>query len=96
MITIIAGKYKGRKLTQINNNYVRPTQAKVKKSIFDTLSESDAAILITGHKEFQNLDLKKFSRTMKNPVLIDCTGLVKPLDAKENGFIFRGIGRGGI
>ena len=66
------------------------------KSIFDTLSESDAAILITGHKEFQNLDLKKFSRTMKNPVLIDCTGLVKPLDAKENGFIFRGIGRGGI
>ena len=66
------------------------------KSISDTLSESDAAILITGHKEFQNLDLKKFSRAMKNPVLIDCTGLVKPLDAKENGFIFRGIGRGDI
>ena len=66
------------------------------KSISDALSESDAAILITGHKEFQNLDLKKFSKTMKNPVLVDCTGLVKPLDAKENGFIFRGIGRGGI
>ena len=66
------------------------------KSISDALSESDAVILITGHKEFQNLDLKKFSKTMKNPVLVDCTGLVKPLDAKENGFIFRGIGRGGI
>ena len=66
------------------------------KSISDTLSESDAAILITGHKEFQNLDLKKFSKTMKNPILIDCTGLVNPLDAKENGFIFRGIGRGDI
>ena len=66
------------------------------KSIFDTLSESDAAILITGHKEFQNLDLKKLSEIMKNPVLVDCTGLVKPLDAKENGFIFRGIGRGDI
>ena len=66
------------------------------KSISDTLSESDAVILITGHKEFQNLDLKKFSKTMKNSVLIDCTGLVKPLDAKENGFIFRGIGRGDI
>ena len=66
------------------------------KSITDALSESDAAILITGHKEFQNLDLKKFSKTMKNPVLVDCTGLVKPLDAKENGFIFRGIGRGDI
>ena len=66
------------------------------KSISDTLSESDAAILITGHKEFQNLDLKKFFKIMKNPVLVDCTGLVSPLDAKENGFIFRGIGRGDI
>ena len=66
------------------------------KSISDTLSESDAAILITGHKEFQNLDLKKFFKIMKNPVLVDCTDLVSPLDAKENGFIFRGIGRGDI
>ena len=66
------------------------------KSIYDALSESDAAILITGHKEFQNLDLKKCSQTMKNSILIDCTGQVRPLDAKENGFIFRGIGRGGI
>ena len=66
------------------------------KSISDALSESDAVILITGHKEFQNLDLKKFSKTMKNPVLVDCTGLVNPSDAKESGLIFRGIGRGGI
>ena len=66
------------------------------KSISDALSESDAVILITGHKEFQNLDLKKFSKTMKNPILVDCTGLVNPHDAKESGFIFRGIGRGGI
>ena len=66
------------------------------KSISDALSESDAVILITGHKEFQNLDLKKFSKTMKNPILVDCTGLVNPSDAKESGFIFRGIGRGGI
>ena len=66
------------------------------KSIPDVLSGSDAVILITGHKEFQNLDLKKFSKIMKNSVLIDCTGLIKPLDAKENCFIFRGIGRGDI
>ena len=66
------------------------------KSIYDALSESDAAILITGHKEFQNLDLKKCSQVMKTSILIDCTGQVRPLDAKENGFIFRGIGRGGL
>ena len=66
------------------------------KSISDTLLESDAAILITGHKEFQNLEFEKFSKTMKNPILVDCTGLVDPLDAKRNGFIFRGVGRGRI
>ena len=37
MITIIGGKYKGRKLSYINNEHVRPTQAKVRKSIFDIL-----------------------------------------------------------
>ena len=37
MITVIAGKYKGRKLSFIKNVSVRPTQAKVKKSIFDIL-----------------------------------------------------------
>ena len=66
------------------------------KSIDNAISESDAVILITGHKEFQNLDLKKFVSTMKNPTLIDCTGLVNPIDAKKNGIIFRGIGRGDI
>ena len=37
MISIIAGKYKGRKLYQIDNSNLRPTQAKVRKSIFDIL-----------------------------------------------------------
>ncbi len=66
------------------------------KSISDAFSQSDGVILVTGHKEFQNLDLKKLSKIMKNSVLIDCTGLVEPTNAKQNGFIFRGIGRGEI
>ena len=46
MINIIAGKYKGQKLFHINNNNVRPTQAKVRKSIFDILgSLNDKKIL---------------------------------------------------
>ena len=46
MINVIAGKYKGQKLFHINNNNVRPTQAKVRKSIFDILgSLNDKKIL---------------------------------------------------
>ena len=37
MIKIIAGIYKGRKLVQIPKTKVRPTQAVVRKSMFDIL-----------------------------------------------------------
>ena len=37
MIKIIAGKYKNRKLKYFNIQSVRPTQARVRKSMFDTL-----------------------------------------------------------
>ena len=37
MIRIIAGKYKNRKLKHFNIESVRPTQARVRKSMFDTL-----------------------------------------------------------
>jgi len=46
MISVIAGKYKGRKLSYISNVDVRPTQAKVKKSIFDILGNlNDKSVL---------------------------------------------------
>ena len=37
MIRIIAGKYKGRKLKQVPDKYVRPTQAIIRKSIMQIL-----------------------------------------------------------
>ena len=51
-------------------------------------------MIITGHKEFDNLDLEKISKSMNKPILIDCTGKINPLQAKSKGIIFRGIGRG--
>ena len=68
---------------------------KTEKSISEVLNDSDAAIIITGHKEFDDLNLEIFS-AMKNPILVDCTGKIDPKNAKANGIIFKGIGRGGI
>ena len=31
---------------------------------------------------------------MRNPILIDTRGIIKPIDAKDNALIFRGLGRG--
>ena len=68
---------------------------KTEKSISEAIDSSDAAIIITGHKEFNDLNLEIFS-AMKNPILVDCTGKIDPKNAKANGIIFKGIGRGGI
>ena len=37
MIQIISGKYKGRKLRQVPDKYVRPTQAVIRKSVMQIL-----------------------------------------------------------
>ena len=69
-------------------------EEKVKNSIDDAINASDAVVIVTGHKEFDNLDLEKISKSMNKPILIDCTGKINPLQAKSKGIIFRGIGRG--
>ena len=37
MIRIISGRYKGQKLQAINSKHIRPTQARVKKSMLEIL-----------------------------------------------------------
>ena len=67
---------------------------KVEKSITDALVDTDAAILITAHNEFNELNIKLIFDIMRTPILVDCTGIIEPKTAKSNGIIFRGIGRG--
>ena len=67
---------------------------KIENSISDTIIDSDAVIIITGHKEFEELNLETFSNSRNKPILVDCTGKINPKDAESRGIIFRGIGRG--
>ena len=58
-----------------------------------SLAVVDAAIIVTGHEEFKNLDISIFNK-MKSPILIDTRGIIDPSSAKNNNLIFRGLGRG--
>jgi len=69
---------------------------KTEKSIHDAINTSDAIVVITGHKEFDNLDLENIANSISKPILIDCTGKINPKHVKSKGIIFRGIGRGAI
>ena len=66
----------------------------IEESLSAAVVDSDAVVLITGHKEFDDLNLENISNSMKKPILVDCTGKIDPMQAKSQGIIFRGIGRG--
>jgi len=69
---------------------------KTEDSIENALQDCDAIIIVTGHKEFHEIEPNFYSKKLKTPVIIDCTGIIDPKSAKDAGLIFRGIGRGEI
>ena len=62
-------------------------------NIEDIISKVDAAIIVTGHDEFKELQVEMFTK-MKHPIVIDTRGVVDPSIAKQEKLIFRGLGRG--
>jgi nucleotide sugar dehydrogenase len=74
--------YKNNKVFGIN----------VEHNIQDILSDVDASIIITAHKEFQEIDPKIFTK-MKTPILIDSRGIIDISSANNAGLVFRGLGR---
>jgi nucleotide sugar dehydrogenase len=64
----------------------------VEHDIQDVLSEVDASIIVTAHKEFQEINPKIFTK-MKNPILIDSRGIIDISSANNAGLVFRGLGR---
>ena len=65
-------------------------------NIEDIISKVDAAIIVTAHNEFQNIEPEYFVSKMKSPILIDTRGIIDMHAAKKAGLIFRGLGRGTI
>jgi len=59
--------------------------------IAEALNETDAAVIVTGHPEFANLNWPGFGHIMRHKVLVDTRGIVKKA---PEGFTFRALGRG--
>ena len=64
----------------------------VEHNIQDILSDVDASIIVTAHKEFQEINPKIFTK-MKTPILIDSRGIIDISSADNAGLVFRGLGR---
>ena len=77
--------------------HVRPhefTEAEVVRDLEAALKDADAAILITAHREYREMDLEKAAKLMRTPILIDGRNVFDPAQAKAAGFKFRAVGKG--
>jgi len=71
MIKIIAGKYKNRKLKVFNLKNVRPTQARVRKSMMDVLHDFNDKSVLDLFSGVGTLGIEAFSRGAKSVTFID-------------------------
>ena len=71
MSTIIAGKYKGRKIRNKNLKNVRPTQAKIKKSIFQILEPIENKVVLDLYSGTGSIGLEFLSRGAKHVVMVE-------------------------
>ncbi|MBH37492.1 16S rRNA (guanine(966)-N(2))-methyltransferase RsmD [bacterium] len=76
---IISGKYKGRKLMFTTNKQFRPTQDRVKESVFNIINtQCKEALVLDAFAGSGSLGLEALSRGAKHVVFIDkCIDYVK-------------------
>ena len=71
MISVIAGNYKGRRLFDVKNLHVRPTQAKVRKSIFQILEPFDGLEVLDLYAGVGTLGIEAMSRGASRVVFVE-------------------------
>ena len=60
----------------------------------DCVSEADALFIVTEWRLFHHPDFVLLKSQLKEAVIFDGRNLYDPLDMKQKGFIYYGIGRG--
>ena len=71
MIKILSGKYKGRKLNNFNIKHIRPTQAKIRKSMMDTLMPFEDKNILDLFSGIGSLGIEALSRGARTVYFVD-------------------------
>ena len=71
MLSLIAGKYKGKKLYQFSNTHVRPTQAIIRKSVFQILEPFDGLEVLDLYAGVGTLGFEALSRGAALAVFVE-------------------------
>ena len=76
MIQVISGKYKGRKLKQVPDKYVRPTQAVIRKSIMQILEPFSGLQVLDLYAGVGTLGIEALSRGAIHLTAVEKNSLV--------------------
>lgn len=78
----------------LHDPLVRDFEFPFTKELDKALTEADAVILLTKHKEYQNIDLKELATKLATPILIDGRNMFSKDAAIKAGLTYRGVGKG--
>jgi UDPglucose 6-dehydrogenase len=67
--------------------------ARLAPDMYEALKGADALLVVTEWKMFRAPDFDRIKGLLKSPVIFDGRNLYEPLDLKEMGFTYQGIGR---
>ena len=88
MTSIIAGQYKGKKLYNFNNFHVRPTQAKIRKSMFQILEPFQNLEILDLYAGIGTLGFEALSRGAKSAVFVEKDRKVYKI-LEKNSLLFK-------
>ena len=60
---------------------------------YEVAAGADALLLLTAWNEFKHLDMDKIRASMRKPVLLDGRNVYDPVEMRELGFSYAGVGR---
>ena len=69
---------------------------KTEASLNEAVEDIDGVIIVTAHKEFLEIEPKFFVKENKKIVIVDSRGIINQQESKNDGNIYRGIGRGNL
>jgi UDPglucose 6-dehydrogenase len=65
----------------------------LKETLLDTLTDADAAVIVTEWDELTGLLTSELRDAMRTPLIVDGRNLLDPGEAREFGFVYESIGR---
>lgn len=67
---------------------------RMEKDVYVAVQGCIAAIFVTDHSQYRDIDLDRMREAMRNPVIIDGRNIFDASACRQAGFVYRGIGKG--